>query len=97
MPKFRRKRPNELRNMKEIDQSNERVMIVKNFHGICHMIVCVEKDATNDEILEMCNRENPSGTSLGWCKVVREENEDPNRNPVPCDEIDNRLHILIGC
>jgi hypothetical protein len=33
----------------------ERVEITKAFMGICTMQVCAEKDATDKEILEVCN------------------------------------------
>lgn len=37
-----------------------KVIIASPMIGICHMSVCCEKDATNEEILEVCNGENPA-------------------------------------
>ena len=61
------------------------------------MQVCVEKDATTEEILEVCNRENPSGTSNGWGKVIWFSEEYPNMNAAPCADYPDRLHILVEC
>jgi hypothetical protein len=74
----------------------KRIIITNPFHGICHMQVCAEKNATDEEILKVCNKENPSGTTNGWSTVLRNE-EDPNMNPVKCADNPNRLHLLIQC
>ena len=78
-----------------------RVLITKSFLGLCSMQVCAEKDATDEEILEVCNRENPSGTQNGWCDVRREVLDDSVRTaatlPVPCDKYPERLHFLVLC
>lgn len=76
----------------------ERIIVTNPFCGICHMQVCADKDATDGEILAVCNRENPSGTSLGWTTVVRETNaEQDNMKPVVCSEYPERLHFLVSC
>ena len=49
-----------------------RVVITRKMVGICHMQVCVEKDCSDEEILEVCNSENPAGTSAGWCEVIQQ-------------------------
>jgi hypothetical protein len=74
-----------------------RIEIVKSFHGICHMIVCCEKNVTDDEILNFCNEVNPSGTTGGWQTVIREDYENGKMRPVICEEYPNRLHIMVGC
>ena len=74
----------------------ERVIVMRGMVGICHMLVCVERDATDDEILSVCNRENPSGTTCGWTNVVREGDE-MAPGPVECSEHPNRLHMLVSC
>lgn len=56
------------------DEIMERVIITKPIIGVFAMQVCAESDATDAEILKVCNAENPSGTSGGWSKVVREDN-----------------------
>jgi|WetSurMetagenome_2_1015567.scaffolds.fasta_scaffold1511531_1 hypothetical protein len=65
--------------------------------GALSMQVCCDKYATDEEILEVCNRLNPCGTENGWCYVVRQDNEHPYRNPVPCEQHPERLHILVDC
>jgi len=76
-----------------------RVIVTRQFMGICHMQVCAVNDATDAEILEVCNRENVSGTTLGWCRVVRgETGEHENQNPVACNSYkDSRTHYLVAC
>ena len=75
----------------------ERVIVSKCFVNICTMQVCVVPDATDDEILVTCNRENPAGTSPGWSSVVRSDAEHPNRDPVACEKYPERRHLLVTC
>jgi hypothetical protein len=85
----------------------ERVVVTRNMAGgglmlICHMQVCAVKDATDEEILEVCNRENPSGTTNGWVRVIRSIGEDDEMLsdgylPVECDDDADRLHFMVGC
>lgn len=70
-----------------------RVVITKSIVGICHMQVCAEVDATDDEILAVCNRENPAGTTRGWTSVVRSG----TGGPVVCQDDADRLHLLVSC
>lgn len=70
--------------------------------GLVLMQVCAVKDATDEEILEVCNRENPSGTILGWATVIRKEQagnmwHTKNKLPVPCEQHADRLHFLVLC
>ncbi len=66
---------------------------------ICYMQVCAVGDATDDEILEICNRDNPSGTSNGWSSVVRkpEDEQESDLEPVECDNHKDRLHFMVRC
>ncbi len=79
------------------------VLVTRSFYGICSMQVCAHKNATDDEILAVCNGENPSGTSNGWAKVVRESEGDdslfagPTKAPVVCADDPERLHIIVNC
>jgi len=66
------------------------VIITRGIVGICHMQVCIVKDATDEEILKVCNGENPSGTSLGWSTVLRHD-------AVTCDDDKERQHLLVQC
>ena len=75
----------------------ERVVTTKPINGICAMQVCVVADASDDEILAHANRDNPSGTSLGWVAVVRVKSPDGPDGPVACADDPGRLHILVRC
>jgi hypothetical protein len=70
-----------------------RVVVTRAVCGICHMQVCATADATDEEVLEIANRENPSGTSRGWASVVREG----EGAPVPCESEPQRIHLLVRC
>lgn len=70
-----------------------KVIVTKEVIGICYMQVCADKSATDEEILSVCNRENPSGTTNGWASVIREG----QGAPVVCADDSNRLHILVSC
>lgn len=75
----------------------DRIIVTNAFVGICGMQVCVEKDATDKEILAVANAQNPSGTTSGWTKVIR-ENDDPEEcRPVVCKSNPNRLHLILTC
>ena len=79
-------------------EKNKRVIVTRSFVGLCHMQVCATKDATDDEILDVCNTENPSGTANGWSTVYRNgEWLGQDMSPVKCADDENRLHILVGC
>jgi hypothetical protein len=70
-----------------------RVEISRPIMGICNMQVCCVQDATDEEILEVCNRLNPAGTTNGW-GLVKRDGEFP---PVQCQDYPDRLHILVSC
>ncbi len=91
----------------------DRVIVTRPIMGLCAMQVCAVADATDEEILLICNRQNPSGTTAGWSRVVR--SLDPDRIwiredmlPVPCggitpddegssERIEGRVHFLVTC
>lgn len=80
----------------------ERVIITKSFMGIAHMQVCAANDASDEEILWACNHRNPSGTSNGWCEVIREDYASDfwpaeKMRPVVCADDPQRLHFMVGC
>lgn len=70
-----------------------RVVVSDPFVGLLYMQLCAETDATDSELLDVANRDNPSGTSLGWAYVVREDEGEP----VPCADDSTRTHFLVGC
>ncbi len=78
-----------------------RVEVTRPFAYIFTMQVCAVDDATDDEILSCCNRKNPSGTTNGWSKVIRNPSgrlgEGENTAPVSCDDHAGRTHFLVLC
>ena len=75
-----------------------RVLVTKPIVGIAHMQVCAANDATDDEILAVCNAQNPSGTSHGWGTVCRTASEFWGPvGPVPCADDASRTHFLVAC
>lgn len=75
-----------------------RVVVTRHMIGICAMQVCAEHDVTDEEILEVCNKENPSGTTSGWCRVIRhDENDLRHAIPVVCENDSNRRHFIVLC
>jgi len=89
--------PEKEKNVKRRLSSMNKVIITKPMQGICHMQVCAEKDTSDEEILDVCNRENPSGTKAGWSEVIRNDKEHPVNNPVTCDDHSSRTHFLVVC
>lgn len=88
--------------MKKLKRESEmaRVVVTRPMVGICFMQVCAVKDATDGEILDVCNRENRSGTQQGWTEVCRNKKPDRfwgNTGPVRCKDDPNRLHFLVAC
>ena len=79
----------------------ERVEITQPMIGICHMQVCAETDATDKEILQVCNTQNPAGTSNGWCDVIRNDDDleegDVSQAPIECGDDPKRSHFLVAC
>ena len=78
-----------------------RVIVTNPMIGLVGMQVCAARDATDEEILKVCNTENPSGTSGGWSKVFRKVEEGyenmENSLPVQCEDYKNRIHFIIIC
>jgi len=74
----------------------KKVEVTNKLLGICHMQVCAEKDASDEDILLVCNSENPSGTTNGWSVVIRASGK-YGPGPVQCSDHKNRLHFLVAC
>ena len=75
----------------------ERVEVTRCIVGISYMQVCAVADATDEEILAVCNRENPSGTTNGWMRICRDDHPAENLRPVPCASYPERRHFLVAC
>lgn len=78
-----------------------RVVVTRQMFNIFTMQVCAIQDATDEEILEVCNRENVAGTENGWQTVIRTPNgefgQEENKRPVPCIDNPDRIHYLVLC
>lgn len=74
----------------------KRVEITNFFVGICSMQVCAVEDALDEEILSICNLENPSGTTGGWQEVIHDR-KNKKASPKKCKEHPGRIHYLISC
>lgn len=74
---------------------SDRVLISRAVVGITSMQVCCVNDVTDEEILEVCNRENASGTSKGWTTVIRKEGQ--QNSPITCESYRNRTHFIVQC
>ena len=81
----------------------QRVCVTLPFAGLRAMQVCAVADATDEEILKVCNEENPQLVQRGWHTVVRTEadceREHVDKEAVPgkCVECEGRLHIIALC
>lgn len=74
----------------------DRIVVTQSMIGLLYMQVCAEHNATDEEILTVCNRENLCGTTNGWVTVIR-ESEDEGKLPGPCQNFPNRTHFLVAC
>lgn len=86
----------------------QRVCVTLPYAGLRAMQVCVVKDATDKEILEGCNKENPQLVSGGWHTVVRTQEQVDNEGlkstapdesalPGQCVECPDRQHMIVLC
>lgn len=82
------------------DDALPRVVVMRVTAGLAGMQVCAVDDATDAEILEVCNRENPSGVGP-WSGVVRQVDDARGINerhlPVPCAARRHRTHFMVWC
>ncbi len=84
-------------------KEGQRVLVTLPWAGLRAMQVCVMKNATDEEILEVCNRENPQRTTGGWHTVVRsaeharELHLDETSAPGQCHDCPDRMHKIAVC
>lgn len=77
---------------------DKKVIITRTWVGIFGMQVCVVMDAADEEILEICNKENPAGTKNGWVRIIRAgDDQFPDTFPVPCEKYPDRQHLIVIC
>lgn len=80
--------------------TEKRVIVTRPMIGLCHMQVCAVADATDEEILAVCDAENPAGTTFGWATVHRAPEEwlgGEIPGPVECADVPGRVHLLVSC
>ena len=84
----------------------DRAVVIRDCVGLFSMQVCAANDATDEEILRVCNSQNPAGGGLAWNTVIRhvEQHHEDNLQtrgkrgePVVCEDDPNRTHFLVGC
>jgi len=84
-------------------QEGQRVLVTLPYAGFRAMQVCVVEEATDEEILKICNRENPQLVNGGWHTVVKSKKHakecgvDENSAPGKCEDCPGRLHKIILC
>ncbi len=77
---------------------DKRVIVTRTWVSFFGMQVCTVIDATDEEILKICNEENPAGTTNGWVRVIREgEDRFPEAFPVSCEKYPDRQHLIVIC
>ena len=85
----------------QLTATRPRVEVANRFCNIFTMQVCAVDDATDEEILAVCNRENLAGTTNGWSTVIRVADgsfgREANKAPVPCSDHPGRTHFLVTC
>lgn len=72
----------------------DRIMITRRQLGHLHMQVCIDPDVTNDDILDVCNRQNPRDPTSAWQSVRRYCGDTPMTKPCPAHP--HRLHLLVS-
>jgi len=75
----------------------KRVIVTKPIIGLCYMQVCAVTDATDEEILDVANAENPSGTKNGWVEIAHENHPNTNAHPITCADDPERVHYILIC
>ena len=81
----------------------QRVCVTLPFAGLRAMQVCVLDGVSDEEILEVCNRENRQLISGGWHTVVRDKAHakelgvDESAAPGKCADCQNRWHKIAIC
>lgn len=78
--------------MKKYERMDD-VIVIRPFINICHIQACVKKTLSDKEIVEKLDKIHPSGTDLGWTRVIR----GGKNKPVQCETYEDRLHVLVRC
>jgi len=84
----------------------DKVIVTEPFVNIFTMQVCADKDATDEEILSVCNTQTLEGTSNGWSRVIRKADDVPafytsmndarkKALPMQCEDYPDRLYFLV--
>ena len=76
-----------------------RVVVTRPLISTNIMQVCAKSEATDEEIIMVCNRDNLHGTHNSWETVVRKQDE-KHRDyylPVQCKDYSDRTHFIVMC
>jgi len=79
-----------------------RVMMMTDWLSLVAGCVCVVQDATDEEILEYCNKSHHPGTTNGWALVVHDADRwkgvlGDECSPVQCADHKGRIHYVVMC
>ena len=86
-----------------LPKDGQRVLVTMPYAGFRAMQVCVMEGVPDDEILSICNAENPQLVSGGWHTIVRdaahaaELGVDTTAAPGKCVECPGRWHKIALC
>lgn len=84
-------------------KEGQRVCVTMPYAGFRAMQVCVVEDASDEEILAVCNRENRQLVTSGWHTVVKSKEHakecgvDEAAAPGKCVECKGRWHKIALC
>jgi hypothetical protein len=87
----------------DLPAPDDRVFIMRSFAGLRAMQVCVLPEVPDEEILQVCNRENPQLGTIRWHTVVKDVKHamecvvSPEAAPGPCQSRVGRLHKIVLC
>lgn len=83
----------------------KRAMVTGAYAGLFACQVCVVPDATDEEILAVCNRDDPRTEGFSWTKVIRTKEDVKAEGlrsldgssviPGQCVECPPRLHMIV--
>jgi|CXWL01.1.fsa_nt_gi hypothetical protein len=72
----------------------DRILVTRRQLGPIHMQVCIDPAAADDEILTVCNTQNPRPSGSTWQSVRRNCGKIPMTKPCPAHPY--RLHFLVS-
>ena len=86
-----------------LPKEGQRVLVTMPYAGFRAMQLCAVADATDEELLAECNKDNPQLVTGGWHHIIRSledcKKHGINENAVPgdCVECKGRKHFIAVC